>query len=111
MTLQDAEFLLESGRLAAAVNRVYYCMYYTLAALALRQGFETSKHGQLIGWFNREFIATGLLDKKFGKMLKSAFQNRTRGDYDAYTVFEHEEVRQSISEARDFIAGIGSLVK
>jgi len=47
-------------------------MYYALTALALKSGFETSKHGQLIGWFNREYIATSRIDPRFGKILRDA---------------------------------------
>jgi len=55
-TIQDVQLLLENDRLRAAVNRIYYGMYYALTALALKNRFETSKHGQLIGWFNKEYI-------------------------------------------------------
>lgn len=57
-TIELANFLAVSEKYVIAVNRIYYGMYYALTALALKHGFETSKHGQLIGWFNKEFIAT-----------------------------------------------------
>ena len=57
-SLELAKFLAESQKLGIAVNRIYYGMYYDLTALALKNNFETSKHSQLIGWFNREFIAS-----------------------------------------------------
>jgi len=47
-----SKFLVDSEKLIIAVNRIYYGMYYALTALALKNKFETSKHGQLIGWFN-----------------------------------------------------------
>ena len=56
-TIDLANFLAKSEKYVIAVNRIYYGMYYALTALALKNGFETSKHGQLIGWFNREYIA------------------------------------------------------
>jgi uncharacterized protein (UPF0332 family) len=51
-TIELARFLISSDKLVVAVNRIYYGMYYALTALALKNRFETSKHGQLIGWFN-----------------------------------------------------------
>jgi uncharacterized protein (UPF0332 family) len=56
-TIELSVFLLESNRLVVAVNRIYYGMYYALTALALKYKFETSKHGQLIGWYNKEFVS------------------------------------------------------
>ena len=46
-TIQLANFLADSQKYVIAVNRIYYGMYYALTALALKDGFETSKHGQL----------------------------------------------------------------
>lgn len=86
-TIELAKFLISSNKLVIAVNRIYYGMYYALTALALEYKFETSKHNQLIGWFNRKFIATKKIDTKFGKILRNAFQNRTKGDYDAFIQF------------------------
>lgn len=57
-TIELAKFLAENQKLVISVNRIYYGMYYALTALALKNSFETSKHGQLIGWFNKEFIAS-----------------------------------------------------
>jgi len=61
-----ARFLLSNDKLVIAVNRIYYGMYYALTALALKHSFETSKHTQLIGWFNKEFIFSKKVDSKFG---------------------------------------------
>lgn len=69
-TIDLAKFLLSSDKLVLAVNRIYYGMYYALTALALRHAFETSKHAQLMGWFNKEFIWSKKVDSKYGKMLK-----------------------------------------
>jgi len=82
-TIDLARFLILSDKLTVAVNRIYYGMYYALSALALKHKYETSKHAQLIGWFNKEFVSTKLVDVKFGKILRNAYQNRTKGDYDA----------------------------
>lgn len=72
-TIELAKFLAENQKFVIAVNRIYYGMYYALTALALKYSFETSKHGQLIGWFNKEFITTKKIDSRFGKILRNAF--------------------------------------
>jgi len=110
-TIELARFLVSSDKLAVAVNRIYYGMYYALTALALKNRFETSKHGQLIGWFNKEFIITEKADSKFGKILRNAYQNRTKGDYDAFVSFSKVEVESMLSEMSVFIAEINRLLK
>ncbi len=62
--IDEAKFLLDNNKLFAAVNRIYYANYYIVSALALKHDFSTSKHGQLMGWFNRTFIKERNLDKK-----------------------------------------------
>ena len=109
-TIELASFLVKNQKLVIAVNRIYYGMYYALTALALKTGFETSKHGQLIGWFNKEFIATRKLDSKFGKMLRNAYQNRTKGDYDAFVSFNQQEVELMLAEMVEFIEEIKKML-
>lgn len=110
-TIELAKFLVMSEKFIIAVNRIYYGMYYALTALALKNKFETSKHGQLIGWFNKEYISTKKLDSKYGKILRNAYQNRTKGDYDTFVSFSKEEVESMLSEMIDFIEEIKSLLE
>lgn len=110
-TIAVSKFLIDSNELAVAVNRIYYGMYYAVTALAIKFQFETSKHFQLIGWFNKEFVSTGVLDASYGKILRNAFQNRTKGDYDAFIIFEKEEVMEMHKEMIDFIKAIEDKIR
>ena len=120
-TIDLAKFLIDSEKLVVAVNRIYYGIYYSIGivnikylysvtALAIKNSFETSKHLQLIGWFNKNYIASGLIDSKYGKILKNAYQNRTKGDYDAFVTFSMEEVIEMHKEMIDFITTLGKLI-
>ena len=108
-TIELAKFLALNQKSAVAVNRIYYGMYYALTSLALKFKFETSKHGQLIGWFNQEFIAKGTVDPQFGKILRNAFQGRTKGDYDAFVEFSQGEIETMLTEMEMFIAEVKRL--
>src|SRR3989339_713540 len=79
--ISDVTILIEKNLLTLAINRIYYGMFHMLLALALKRGFKTSKHNQLIGWFNKEYIKTGIIDTKFGKIVNKGFEDRTDGDY------------------------------
>jgi uncharacterized protein (UPF0332 family) len=78
-TIEDVRILIENNRFRAAVNRIYYGMFYSLLALGIKSDFETSKHAQLIGWFNKNFINEGLIDPRYGKIINKAFNRRTKG--------------------------------
>jgi len=109
-TIEVVDLLLKNDKLSTAVNRIYYGMYYSILALALQNNFETSKHQQLIGWFNKEFIRNGLIEKEYGRMLRDAFENRTYGDYDSFVVFDKDSVLIFYSEMKDFIEKIEAYI-
>jgi len=101
-TQVDVELLITHDRLRAAINRIYYSMFYSLLALGLKYEYETSKHAQLIGWFNKEFIHEGLIDSKYGKIINKAFNRRTKGDYDFFIEYDLETVKEMYDEMIDF---------
>ena len=109
-TIELAQFLANSEKYVVAVNRIYYGIFYSLTALALQNRFETSKHAQLIGWFNKEYISTKNIDSRFGKILRNAYQNRTKGDYDAFIEFSKSEVDLMLIEMSDFINEIKKIL-
>jgi uncharacterized protein (UPF0332 family) len=110
-TMDDVQLLINNKRFRSAVNRIYYGMFYALLALGSANRFETSKHAQLIGWFNRNFIYEGKIDARFGRIINKAFNRRTKGDYDTFVEFEEEIVIEMYAEMNDFIDEIESYIR
>ena len=110
-TMDDVQLLINNKRFRSAVNRIYYGMFYALMALGSANRFETSKHAQLIGWFNRNFIYEGKIDARFGRIINKAFNRRTKGDYDTFVEFEEEIVIEMYAEMNDFIDEIESYIR
>ncbi len=54
--LRAAQYMHEQGMLTFAMNRIYYSMYYAIQALLAINEQSFSKHGQVKGYFNREFV-------------------------------------------------------
>jgi len=109
-TISDAALLMANNRLRSAVNQIYYGMFYALLALGASYQFNTSKHAQLIGWFNKNFINNGLIDSKYGKIINKSFNRRTKGDYDTFVKFDESTVSEMMNEMKDFIAMISSFI-
>ncbi|MBS1515886.1 MAG: hypothetical protein JSS63_12690 [Bacteroidetes bacterium] len=72
--LHEADYCLKQNSLHLAENRIYYSIFYLVSALAEKDDFATSKHGQLLGWFNKNYVNAGIVDKKFGKIYVDAFE-------------------------------------
>jgi uncharacterized protein (UPF0332 family) len=107
----DAMFLYQNDKLHLAVNRIYYAVYYILSALALKKCYQTRKHHQLIGWFNKNYVKEGIIDKKFGQFVHKAYDERSQADYADYVEFEKEEVSAMIDKLNALIAKIEDLIQ
>lgn len=82
-----------------------------LLALALKNGFKTSKHSQLLGWFNKEFVNLGKVDRQIGKIAHKAFEDRTDGDYGIFVRFEKEEVLEKLKDMKQFLFELEKLIR
>ncbi len=109
-TIAEVEFQINNNYLNTAVTRIYYGMFYILLALALKNNFKTSKHQQLIGWFNKEFVKSGKVDTRFGGIIHKAFEDRTDSDYGIFIEFEKAEVQNKLEEMKEFISKIEKLI-
>jgi len=101
---------IENNYYLTAVNRIYYSLFYSLSALALLYKFETSKHNQLIGWFNKEFIYTKIFEKKLSRTATKLFEKRNKGDYEPFVIFEKEEVIEMFVDMKEFIETIKKFI-
>ncbi len=109
--INTVEVLLTTVDLRSTVSRIYYGMFYMLLAIAAKNGFETSKHKQLIGWFNKNFVNEGLLPNNYGKLIMKTYQHRIEGDYEVYIEFERQDVEKMFEDMKDFIFTIEKYLK
>jgi uncharacterized protein (UPF0332 family) len=75
-TLKEAKILAEAGYWNACVNRLYYSCVYAITALLLRDGLSTSKHSGVRGFFNRNYVKTGIVPKDLAKVYNLLFDLR-----------------------------------
>jgi uncharacterized protein (UPF0332 family) len=108
--IKEVNILIEKNLLTLAINRIYCGMFYMLLALALKKGFKTSKHNQLIGWFNKEFVKTGIINQKFGKIINKGFEDRTDCDYGIFVQFEKDEVSMKFFDMKEFISELEKII-
>lgn len=105
-TLAEAEKMLRQDfSPRSVVNRAYYAMFYGLLALFLKtdQDIRTSKHSGVITQFDREFIKTAKIEKRFSAMLHDAFDLRQEGDYKDLIQISREKAERSVTFAREFL--------
>ncbi len=109
-TLDEAKLAAENDRLLLAANRIYYSAFYSVSALGIKNDFITTKHGQLLGWFNQNFVKSELIEKRLGEFYRNAFQMRQRSDYDDFVEFDKESIDEKLKIASEFIDKISELL-
>ena len=102
-TAEVAELLFRKEMYPTALNRIYYSVFYCMLALALQFNFKTSKHSQLIGWFNKNFIATGKIEREYGRIVRDCYEFRLSADYDSFVNFAVEDIAVLLKEMKSFL--------
>jgi len=110
-TIREIDKLLSEGMLLFAINRIYYAGFYIVSALCLLDDFSTSKHTQLIGYFNREYVKKGLIDIETGSILNLAYRKRTSVDYQDFVTVTRDEVYQYFNEMKLFVEKVDDLIE
>lgn len=105
--IKAAKSNFNSGFYSTCQNRLYYALFYIVTALAYRDNFITSKHSQLMSWFNKKYIYTEkIFDNRLFKIYKETFANRQKSDYDfTYKVLK-EDLSLSIKDVEYFVSVI-----
>lgn len=101
--LEAAKLLFEKGMVDDAVNRAYYSFFHAAKAMLNVLGFDAKTHSGLISEFGLRMIKTNLVDKKFAKYFRRAFEMRESSDYEIGVVFGEEEVQTLIKNAEEFL--------
>ncbi len=99
----DALILAENESWNAVINRLYYACFYAVIALLLKKGIETQTHDGSRTQFGLQYVKTGLIDKRFGKIYSKLFDMRQKGDYGDLYDFDKETVVPLIKSTREFI--------
>ncbi len=112
-SLDSSQILLENKDVDAAFNRIYYSIFYSVMALGYKYGFITSKHRQLMGWFNKKFINEDkVFSSRMYQIYKTAYDNRQESDYNLILVTNKkmEEVEEALADADFFVRQIADFL-
>lgn len=80
-SIAAAKLHFEKGDYDFASSRAYYSVFYVMEAVLLTKDLSFSKHGGVIGAFNRYFVRTRVFPKEFSKLISRLFRERQDGDY------------------------------
>lgn len=109
-SLNAAQLLFDTDMYIPAMNRIYYSMFYAVQSLLILRESSFSKHGQVKGFFNREFIKTGIFSIGYGKLFNTVFEYRQKYDYVDLVTPDKDMISDYIEEASKFINKISKYI-
>lgn len=100
----QAGALLNIQQHFGAVNRAYYAIFYAALAILLTKDLGSSKHSGVLSLFDREFVKTNEVDKKWSKLFHDAFGLRATADYAKLAEVTVQQATHTIQNAEEFVS-------
>ena len=111
MDLKAARLLYDRKLYAQSLNRAYYSIFHATRALLALDNFDSKKHSGVIAYFNKSYVATGQISKKYSKILMGAEKLRNLSDYDDFYIVAIEDVEKQLKNAAIYIEKIEQFIK
>ena len=109
--LRSSKILLDAGMYKDSIGRSYYAVFSAVRAVLAINEVDFSKHSGVIAYFQREYIKTGKIDKKYSKYLQNAFQIRNNCDYDDFYIVSKQDAEEQYNRAVELVNVISLYLK
>lgn len=77
---------LRDGFFKDAINRSYYASFYAVKAVLAFGTVDFKRHKDVMGYFNREYVAKEIFLRELGRRLGILKQLREKSDYDDFYI-------------------------
>ncbi len=105
-TLNVAKECLENKHYKDSINRSYYASFYAARAVLALEHIDFKRHKDVIAYFNKNYVATGIFEKDMGRKLARLQQKREQSDYDDFFIASKEEAQKQYNNAENIISAI-----
>ena len=103
-SLAEAKGLLDDGaELGYVVNSLFYAFYYPVLALLHTRGVPAAMQSVTIALFDKEFVRTGIIEKRFSDALHRAFDLKPKCSPGSLKPVNRDDVRELLLEAETFL--------
>ena len=104
--LTQAELMLTNLQYDGSINRSYYAIFNAVRAVLALVRVDSRSHQGVISYFDRYFVKPGVFEKKFSKIVHSAFDTRQDTDYEDFYVPSESDAQEQYDNATRFIREI-----
>ena len=100
--LESAKILLDNAHYKDSIGRSYYAIFSAVRAVLAKDAVDFAKHAGVISYFQREYIKTGVFDKKYSAYLQEAFQIRNNCDYNDFYIVAKTDAEEQYARAVEY---------
>lgn len=98
-TLQVSSNCLRDGFYKDTINRSYYSAFYAIKAVLALGVVDFKRHKDVVAYFNKEYVATGIFSREVGRRLATLKQLREKSDYDDFYIASKEKAIEQLETA------------
>lgn len=94
-----------------SINRSYYAAFYSIKAVLALGTVDFKRHKDVMGYFNKEFVASGIFPRELGRRLGTLKQLREKSDYDDFYIASRNQAEEQFETAELAIKEIKKYLK
>lgn len=98
-SLEVAKNCCDKGFYKDSINRSYYSAFYSVKAVLAYGTIDFKRHKDVIGYFNKEYVATDVFPRELGRRLGTLKQYREKSDYDDFYIASKEIAIEQVETA------------
>lgn len=109
--LQEAKDNADLRHWNLAGNRLYYSVFHMCQALLLSEGGTIRRHAGMIHKIGLDFITTGRLDRRYGRLISRLYELRQSGDYDDKFDATEEEIMPYFEQVEQLLEVLWHIIE
>ncbi len=98
-TLANAKLSFDNHFYRDCINRSYYAAFYAIKAILALEGIDFKRHKDAVGYFNKNYVATGEIPGEIGKRLGRLKTIREESDYSDFFVASQDDSQSQYESA------------
>ena len=98
-SLKVAAHCLKEGLYKDSINRSYYAAFYAVKAILALSTVDFKRHKDVMGYFNKEFVAKEIFPREIGRKLGTLQRVREKSDYDDFYIASREKAEEQFQTA------------
>lgn len=105
-TLENARLCLNNQFYRDCINRSYYASFYAVKAVLALEGIDFKRHKDVVGYFNKTYVATSIFPREVGKRLGRLQMVREESDYSDFFIASKEDAEKQCAAAEFIINSV-----